>query len=532
MKKFIFLLFQLILISTLVCGEYYQIDASSSVPASSEGSQVTSSEDPYINSIPLSVCGTASCVPTASINSDGACKINPKTLGYYPATLSKGAFSTGKRCGECFRLIGPNGTVTVMVSDECTAGDPCNQDDSFHFGIPNEAYDKLIANRETNGNIFSLGYQEVACELDQNIFVEFAGGQTGRVDYQYYFTVRFSSYSVGIERVQCKGTGMARYMEMTLNGGGQWTWNKKNEPGEDAKFLFPASFILTGFDGEHIEYTVQSNPPASVLIDTQHQFTPVKHPEADRVCTMGMVPEIIYEDHLSFGWDATHSFQYDSLNFSADPGDLPTLNEHVIEIDCSGSCGINLYRGGGFETKYLETLKFDARADPPSSNLKIYFGVGGSYILPKTLTSDWDSYSIPVEDLKPNQIEQYLVFLNSKDGVKQKFFFDNIKWEFKAGAPKTPNVVVDTTTAFPTMRPLTSTGGVTSGGVTSGSTSGISDQVTGISDNISTDGDQITGDTNGESGSASSSTAVIVPQKFNCLLLFFISIFIYTILYL
>ncbi|KAF2075487.1 hypothetical protein CYY_003223 [Polysphondylium violaceum] len=466
---------------------------------------------------PLSSCGSGFAAPTDSTNFLGACRIPPSTIPF--ASVSAAAFGGGQRCGECFRLTGPLGSTVVMISDKCDTGEACQQQDLFHFIIPRSEFDK-IGNSSAYGNIFSLGYQEVSCDLQGGINANFIAGGEKKDQYQYYFSVTFSNFAIGIKRVQIRGYGWSYYDDLTIVGGGsgfQWNKVKANE------MAFPASMLLTSVDNQIVNWEF-NKPLPNVTIDSKKQFTARPHPEVSGIdCAMGILPEYIFKDTLSFGWQVYESFYYKSLNTSSEETDDNNKNgEYVIKIQFAQlGAGLQFTREGGFGTNYLKTLFFDAKAVQPISNMRIYFGYDGGYSIPFTIESSYKTFQVPVADLKPKNIEYSLTFLSLQPASMdspQNFWIDNIRWEFANGTVTAPAVMIDTSGyAFPTSKPSTS-GGLSSGISSIGMTSGFSES-------DSQTGGVGTGSESTNEGSGSDSSKLVISNIYY-LALFVLSLYL------
>ncbi|EAL60926.1 expansin-like protein [Dictyostelium discoideum AX4] len=403
------------------------------------------------DNVKLSNCGQARAEPTFKQSENGGqCQLPPPSIG--TAALSLSAFNGGARCGQCYELTGPLGKTVVMVTDGCNSGEACTQKDLFNFIISNKDFDK-IGNSSSYVNIYSLGYQEVSCGFLGNIKIKFGGslGHNGKVDYSYYFTVSFSNFNIGIKQVQILGTGMVSYMKLKRSLGG-FTWNQESG---GSKLQFPATLVLTGVDGQIISYKFRQ-PPANIAIDMKKQFIPQvgllssKFNQSE-ICGMGNVPEYIYEDSLTFGWIVSNSWRFNVFNLSSqDTDDNPTLGESVIKMDLAANGGLAFTREGGFQTKYLESLKVMIKVLPPTNSLQCFFGASGIYVIPGPLGGDWQEISIPISVLKPQKVEYSLSFYNNQ-GQSITMWIDNIKWIFSPEAPPTPLIITDPTVTPPPL---------------------------------------------------------------------------------
>ncbi|EGC38776.1 hypothetical protein DICPUDRAFT_28052 [Dictyostelium purpureum] len=394
--------------------------------------------------IKMGECGQARAAPSEKPpEKGGMCQLPPPTrMG--TASLSIDAFGNGARCGACYQLTGPIGKTVVMVTDSCNDGDACVQQDLFNFIISNKDFDK-IGNSSSYSNIYSLGYQEVSCDFAGNIKAVYGGGLSkGLLDYSYYLTIAFHNFNTAIKQVRIKGSGMANYSNLrrTL---GKFTWNQESG---GVKFDFPATVLITSTSGQILQYTIPKKPPANIPQDTKLQFMPKPTPELENsICDMGLIPEYIYTDYLTFGWVGYNSWRYNNFNLSSQETDDNTvLGTSVVKIELNGQGGLQFTREGGFKTKYLDTLSFDIKVSPPTSSLQVYFGRVGTFTIDETLSEDWSNVELSVKrDLQPDEVEYSLSFYNNQ-AQTITLWIDNIKWGFSADAPKRPPTDVDTST--------------------------------------------------------------------------------------
>ncbi|GAM16839.1 hypothetical protein SAMD00019534_000140, partial [Acytostelium subglobosum LB1] len=370
----------------------------------------------------------------------GQCNL-PAPTQMSVAAVGIGFYSGGKRCGECYRVAGPKGSLIVMIIDVCNQGEECYQTDRAHFMLLNTDFYRIAPTNQTL-EIYSLAYQQVSCEHEGNINATFNGGGDGHTDFAYYFRVSLYGMTVGIRTLQVMGLGMTGFQKMKYENGG-FTWNKLDE---SVKFIFPGTLLITSFDNETVTYEFDKVVPFKVY-DTHKQFTPI--PSIDNSsteCVMGLVQQYIYDDHVLFGWDSYNSFNFSEYTV-ADTSD-PFSGLSCIRITLNPRGGLTFSRDGGFATKYLQSISFAARSTE-SSTVRVFFGRFGGYVLSSKLNSQWQNFHIPVRDLDPSAIEYMITFYNNQDR-QITFYFDNFKWDFTNDSPYEPSVNIDTTSFNPT----------------------------------------------------------------------------------
>jgi len=105
----------------------------------------------------------------------GIAALNPGT--YNKNNSSHTCVWQGKACGECWRISGPGGQATVMITD-CCAGyetactclscptnpgcDWCAKGDNFHFDVDIDTFNHICANTPTGHCVLS-GATQVGC---------------------------------------------------------------------------------------------------------------------------------------------------------------------------------------------------------------------------------------------------------------------------------------------------------------------------------------------------------------------------------
>ncbi|EFA86537.1 tryptophan synthase subunit beta [Heterostelium album PN500] len=312
--------------------------------------------------IALGPCGTGSAGPTEQLPR-GQCNL-PVPTGISLASVSFGFYSNGARCGECYRLIGPRASIVVMIIDVCNMGESCHQNDRAHFVVTNSDFYKIAPSNQT-AMIYSLGYQAVSCEHPGNINASFAGGGEGYNDYAYYFRVSLWGNTVGIKSVQVMGSGMQGFQKLRYENGG-WTWNKLDDA---IKFIFPGTLLITANDMETVIYDFNKAVPFKAY-DTHKQFTPAPTVENTTICSMGLVQQYVYDDHVLYGWESYNSFNI--TEYTVDDTDDPYSGQSNIRITLNPGGGLAFSRDGGFATKYLKSFKFAARASEQCA-MKVFF---------------------------------------------------------------------------------------------------------------------------------------------------------------
>lgn len=93
----------------------------------------------------------------------GACSFGTIPPPYRIAALDQAFYNNGAQCGSCFLLIGPIGSTTVMVTDECPATSTWCSGDMDHFDLSTTAFD-AIAVQSTGVDLIT--FELISCPPD------------------------------------------------------------------------------------------------------------------------------------------------------------------------------------------------------------------------------------------------------------------------------------------------------------------------------------------------------------------------------
>lgn len=370
---------------------------------------------------PISNCGASRAVPFTMPASGGACGI--PLIGIPVANSDETFFSGGAKCGACIEVTGPSGTTVVQIVDKCDKGTGTNTctGDVTQFGLDEQnAYNKIIDNRDLTNIIYDLGYREVTCPVTGNLKIKVSDAS------DTYFKLDIWNFRAAIHDVRLKSEGSSVYDQLTRQGtSGVWQWNKRNN-----NIRFPVTLYVVGSTDELITTTFQSKFPSGEA-DFGKQFTQVV--ASNGLCPMASSPAAVYIDSVGYGWNNDNSFKAQLVN-KADTTN-PYAGTNAIHTQLWFTGGLLFTRLGGFNPLYFSYLTFAARASN-NAELKIYLGDGtGPLSTTRTITQQWTVYNISVTELTTAEVETALVFLNLNNGDVMDFWFDSITWELAAKKP-------------------------------------------------------------------------------------------------
>jgi len=138
--------------------------------------------------------------------------IGGPTLSYNKIVAPNDAFfgTDGSKCGVCYEVTGPDGTVVVQVVDRCPAGDVLCSGDMDHFDLgPDASTFGQIAPVLSGINYISK--KEVACPTTGNVGVRTKDGVNAQ-----WMAILVFNHRVGITNVQIEQGGSYHAMERQI----------------------------------------------------------------------------------------------------------------------------------------------------------------------------------------------------------------------------------------------------------------------------------------------------------------------------
>lgn len=353
---------------------------------------------------PLSGCSAGRAVPNAQELNGGTCGYgdwnSPTGPGsVFVAAVNEGFFKGGARCGECFELVGPTGSVVVTITDYCPSSSPKCGGDAVNFVLSTDAFNAIATN--STDIIYDLGFRQVSCSVDGDVGISFGQGSN-----QYYFSLLPYNARIAVSLIQVQGQGWSNWQSLVRQTDSSvWSWNKATNA-----LTFPLSIQLTSENGQTITQTVQSIV-SGADVSMGAQFDDV--PAASEDCTMTPATPVIFESpaDVGYGWDDSFSFKLISIDTASGP----------LHAQYGGYGGVQFVRDGGFETSFWSNLTFTVKASSEGySDLRVYLSnnfenavqvgpIGTSY---QNITVSLASMnalpvegSIVIQNNNPNEIE-------------------------------------------------------------------------------------------------------------------------------
>ncbi|KAF2137110.1 carbohydrate-binding module family 63 protein [Aplosporella prunicola CBS 121167] len=178
------------------------IATSTSAPATS--SVATSKNSVKVASSSATTSGTATFY--GGNTEGGQCLFSGYTIpsGLYGTAFSGSAWDGASHCGECLKVTGPLGTVTVMVVDQCP------ECDATHLDLFEDAFAAI--GDKTKGTI-DISFESVACGITDDIVLKNKEGTSA-----YWFSMQARNLNLPVES-----------LEVSTDGGSSWQATTRSE---------------------------------------------------------------------------------------------------------------------------------------------------------------------------------------------------------------------------------------------------------------------------------------------------------------
>lgn len=137
------------------------------------------------------VQGIATYYDTA--DGSGNCGFDPTPNDLDVAAFDSADYAGSATCGECVKITGPKGTVTVRIVDSCP---DCEQ---HHLDLAPSAFDK-IADRSA-GRV-TITYQAVACAVTGNLAYHYKDGSNA-----YWTAIQVRNHRVPVAKLEIMKAG-------------------------------------------------------------------------------------------------------------------------------------------------------------------------------------------------------------------------------------------------------------------------------------------------------------------------------------
>ena len=170
----------------------------------------------------------------------GACSFpsDPNDLDF--AAMDAAEWDTSAACGACANVVGPNGTVTVRITDLCPG---C---EAGHLDLSRQAFAKIAS--LDKGRV-PITWTLVACGVSGNVAYHYKDGSS-----QWWTAVQVRNHRLPIAKLEWKKDGA--WVPVARE-----SYNYFVEPG--GMGTSPVSIRITAWSGETLEDTIPA--PASEL---------------------------------------------------------------------------------------------------------------------------------------------------------------------------------------------------------------------------------------------------------------------------
>jgi expansin (peptidoglycan-binding protein) len=179
----------------------------------------------------------------------GNCGFDPSPNDLDVAAFDAADYAKSATCGECVKISGPKGTLTVRIVDQCP---DC---DAHHLDLAPSAFEKIADKAAGRVNVT---YQAVACNVQGNIQYHFKDGSS-----QYWTAIQLRNHRIPIAKLEYQKGGAYVAMER-----------------QDYNYFVEASGVgvtsglkvrVTSADGQTLEDTLQE-VTANKTFDGAAQF--------------------------------------------------------------------------------------------------------------------------------------------------------------------------------------------------------------------------------------------------------------------
>ena len=204
-----------------------------------------------IKSEPLSQC-TNGVITFYEDYGHGSCGFGLPTL--YGAAIDDKRYNNAEKCGICYELVGPKGTIKIMVDDLCPNVQKATET-LIHFDCHKNAFLQIA---EEKWGILNVTYRMVSCEHEGNIKLKTIADTT-----EYYYSFYVLNYDIGLKQVYYSGDNK-EWTALKREDYNRWTVKVKVE--------FPIYFQFESIAGEKVSTKIDELKK-DFSHDTGVQFT-------------------------------------------------------------------------------------------------------------------------------------------------------------------------------------------------------------------------------------------------------------------
>ena len=204
-----------------------------------------------IKSEPLSRCKNAVATFYESYG-HGSCGFGyPKMYG---AAIDDKMYKNAEKCGICYELVGPKGSVKIMV-DDLDPNDQKATETLAHFDCHKNTFLQIA---EETWGILNITWRMVSCGHEGNIILQTIADTT-----EYYYSFYVLNHEIGLKNVYYSGDNKV-WTSLKREDYNRWTVKVKVE--------FPIYFQFESIAGEKVSTKINELKKA-YSHDTGVQFT-------------------------------------------------------------------------------------------------------------------------------------------------------------------------------------------------------------------------------------------------------------------
>ncbi|ELP94109.1 hypothetical protein EIN_184760 [Entamoeba invadens IP1] len=200
------------------------------------------------NLTPLSNCQKARISHFSGWENGGACQFGPVNTtivaGYmFGASPNEAFFMNTQQCGICYDVVGPSGSMRVLVTNFCPIKDAPCRGDMIHFDLNDNGYAN-IADYDLGSNNVSI--KMVPCDHNSNIQVNIIDGSNA-----YYIGFVILKHIIGINGVQISQDNYT-WIKLARNSNNRWIYDP------DKPLIIPYYLQVTAISGESVNIKMTS----------------------------------------------------------------------------------------------------------------------------------------------------------------------------------------------------------------------------------------------------------------------------------
>jgi expansin (peptidoglycan-binding protein) len=178
----------------------------------------------------------------------GNCGFDPTPNDLNVAAMNHDEYANSAACGACVRVVGPKGTVTVRIVDQCPECPKGNLD------LSQEAFAQIA---DVSAGRVPITWQEVACDVTGNVAYHYKDGSS-----QYWTAIQVRNHRLPIAKLEIMTAGS--YADVPRADYNYFVASSGAGPGN-------VSVRITAVDGQQLEDVL---PPVSsdVTVPGSGQF--------------------------------------------------------------------------------------------------------------------------------------------------------------------------------------------------------------------------------------------------------------------